>query len=104
MQLQTVSVQYTVDVDFATSLGAGATYTFHEAGTCIQCLWTGAAWTILTVHSNFAQQNVSGSTGRIIMEVKDSRKEILVLVLLNLVALSLLHKLVEFQCFQKQQI
>ncbi len=63
-----IDVTNTVDVDFATSLGAGATYTFHEAGTCIQCLWTGAAWTILTVHSNFAQQNVSGSTGRIIME------------------------------------
>tara|TARA_R110000851_G_scaffold74751_1_gene164798 strand:- start:3992 stop:4903 length:912 start_codon:yes stop_codon:yes gene_type:complete len=63
-----IDVTNTVDVDFATSLGAGATYTFHEVGTCIQCLWTGAAWTILTVHSNFAQPNLSGSTGRIRME------------------------------------
>jgi hypothetical protein len=49
------------DVDLATSLGAGVTYTFQAVGECIQVLWTGAAWAVISVSANPTGTNVLGT-------------------------------------------
>jgi hypothetical protein len=54
-------VSNATDVDLTTSLGAGATYTFQAVGECIQVLWTGAAWAVISVSANPTGSNVIGT-------------------------------------------
>jgi hypothetical protein len=54
-------VSNATDVDLTTSLGAGATYTFQTVGECIQVLWTGAAWAVISVGANPTGTDVIGT-------------------------------------------
>ena len=55
------NVAAATDVDLTTSLGAGGTYTFQAVGECIQVLWTGAAWAVISVSANPTGTNVLGT-------------------------------------------
>ena len=56
-----IGVTSTTAVNITTSVGAASTVTFQAVGESITCMWTGAAWAILSYGSGATNTNVVGT-------------------------------------------
>lgn len=56
-----IGVTSTTAVDITTSVGAASTVTFQAVGESITCMWTGAAWAILSYGSGATGSNIVGT-------------------------------------------
>lgn len=56
------STTNTTDLDLTTTLGQGVTYTFQGVGETLTILWTGAAYTVISIAANITVTNYTGLT------------------------------------------
>ena len=56
-----IGVTSTTAVNITTSVGAASTVTFQAVGESITCMWTGAAWAILSYGSGATGSNIVGT-------------------------------------------
>mgnify|MGYP000632707932 CR=1 FL=1 len=56
------STTNTTDLDLTTTLGQGVTYTFQGIGETLTILWTGAAYTVISIAANITVTNYTGLT------------------------------------------
>jgi len=56
------STTNTTDLDLTTTLGQGVTYTFQGIGETLTILWTGSAYTVISIAANITVTNYTGLT------------------------------------------